>query len=290
MTVKAKKKIDLKPDDRNTPKAQKMKKYAWIIKIPILAQIGKVLYKKIKYPDGFDSQRATPIPINLNIGSYENQIVPLKVAEYFFKKAGTILLMDCPCRVTANCKNHEISLGCTWMGEGAKHIDFSKYPLSECNHRFVTVEEAMEHERLAFENGLIPALGKLRGDAKVYGVLDYENQFMNFCHCCTCCCVAGLTRLLPDDYKQVLKKMPGVTVKINQDLCVGCVKCFKNCVFNGLKYDKNKNKTSINQDNCMGCGRCVDTCPNEAATITIDDYSRIDQLIERFDSRVDISG
>ncbi len=281
-----KEKLDFKPNDRNTPLAKKAKRWAWLIKLPIIKQ----LYSKKNYPDGYDNQRATPIPVNLNIGTYENQIVPFKVAEYFLKKAGTILIMDCPCRITAKCENHEISLGCTWMGEGVKHIDFTKYPLSECNHRFVTVEEALEHERLAFENGLVPALGKLRGDAVQYGVLDYEDQFMDICHCCTCCCLAGLTKLMPKEYKRVLKRAPGVTVKINQDICVGCAKCFKTCIFNGLKYDKQKGKTSIIQDNCMGCGRCVNTCPNDAVSITIDDYKRIDELIERFDSRVDISG
>jgi Fe-S-cluster-containing hydrogenase component 2 len=48
-------------------------------------------------------------------------------------------------------------------------------------------------------------------------------------------------------------------------------------------------KAMINQENCMGCGRCEMTCPNKAISISIDDYSRIDELIARFESRVDIS-
>jgi UDP-glucose 4-epimerase len=284
--IKTKKKLDFKPDDRNTPTAKLVKRWAWLIKLPIIKQ----LYKRKNYPDGFDNQRATPIPINLDLGSYENQIVPRKVAEYFIEKAGTILLIDCPCRITAGCKNHEISLGCTWMGKGALHVDLSKYPLSECNARYATKEEALERERLAYENGLIPSLGKLRSDAEIYGVLDYEDEFMDICHCCTCCCMVGVTKYFPKEYKKVMKRMPGVTTKINQDVCVGCAKCFKVCIFNGLKYDKKKGKTSVIQDNCMGCGRCVSECPNGAISINIDDYTRIDELIERFASRVDISG
>ena len=84
--------------------------------------------------------------------------------------------------------------------------------------------------------------------------------------------------------------MEGVEVRIDPDKCTGCTSCFKVCIYNGLIYDKKNNKVMINQDNCMGCGRCEMTCPNKAVTITIDDYSRIDELIARYESRVDISG
>ena len=76
--------------------------------------------------------------------------------------------------------------------------------------------------------------------------------------------------------------------EIDEDKCNGCGKCFKVCIRNGLKMKKGK--AMINQKNCRGCGRCVRECPNDAITISIDDYNRIDELIARFESRVDISG
>ena len=81
--------------------------------------------------------------------------------------------------------------------------------------------------------------------------------------------------------------MEGVEVRVNSDICVGCGECFKVCIYDGLKMKKNK--TMINQENCMGCGRCERVCPNKAITISIDDYGRIDELIARFESRVDIT-
>ena len=84
--------------------------------------------------------------------------------------------------------------------------------------------------------------------------------------------------------------MEGVSVHVDPDKCTGCTACFKVCIYDGLKYDKKTKKVSINQDNCKGCGRCEMTCPSKAITISIDDYSRIDEIIERFDSKVDISG
>jgi len=140
---------------------------------------------------------------------------------------------------------------------------------------------------LAYENGLVPHLGKLRGDAVIYDVLEYEDEFMSICHCCPCCCIVSIMKYGPSDYKKIVKRMEGVEVRVNSETCVGCGKCFKVCIYNGLKMKNNK--AMINQENCMGCGRCERVCPNGAISISIDDYSRIDELIARFESRVDIS-
>ena len=278
--LKKKQNLDLKPIEIDTPRANRLKKLAKFGKLPIIKQIAR----KIMYPDGLENQTASPIPVNLSLGTYEDQIVPRKVAEYFIKKAGTILLIDCPCRTANKCENHDVHLGCTWMGEGARHVDLSKWP----GAHFATKEEALERERLAYENGLVPHFGKLRSDAKIYDVIDYEDQFMDICHCCSCCCVASLMKYAPSFIRKIAKRMEGVEVRVDRDKCEGCGTCFKVCIYNGLKMKKGK--TMINQEKCLGCGRCERVCPQKAISISIDDYSRIDELIARFDSRVDISG
>ena len=279
MAKKLKKK-DLKPIEISTPRAQKMKKLARLTKIPILKQI----IKKKRYPDGLDNQVASALPVNINVGTYEDQIIPRTVAEYFINKAGTILLIDCPCRTRNECKNHDISLGCTWMGKGASKVDRSKWP----GARLASKDEALERERLAYEDGLVPHIGKLRGDAEIYDVLEYENEFMDICHCCSCCCVASLMKYGSKDYKKVVKRLDGVEVKVDPEKCVGCGECFKVCIYDGLRMKKGK--TYIKQDNCLGCGRCEMKCPNKAISITIEDYSCIDKIIAKFNERVDISG
>ena len=45
----------------------------------------------------------------------------------------------------------------------------------------------------------------------------------------------------------------------------------------------------VNQDRCLGCGRCESVCPNEAITITIDDASRVNELIKTIESYVDVT-
>jgi ferredoxin len=274
------KKLDLSPIEMNTPRINKMKEQLKLAKSdPILKQ--RLLEEE--FPNGTENQTGTPIPINVSL-NYEDQILPFKVTEYFIQKAGTILLMDCPCRTTNKCKDHDVTLGCTWLGRGAGKIDRSKWP----GARLATKEEALERERLAYENGLVPHIGKLRGEAKIYNVLDYENEFMSICHCCSCCCVVSLAKYGPREMREPMKRMEGVEVNIDADECTGCGKCFKVCIYDGLEMKDDK--ATINLENCLGCGRCERVCPTKAISISIDDYSQIDKLIARFESRVDITG
>ncbi|MFW9880904.1 MAG: hypothetical protein ACFFG0_48200 [Candidatus Thorarchaeota archaeon] len=90
-----------------------MKKQAKYGKLLIIKQ----LCRRRAYPDGLENQTSSPIPNNVSLGTYEDQILPFIVTEYFIKKAGTILLMDYPYRTASRCKNHDIKLGCTSLGK-----------------------------------------------------------------------------------------------------------------------------------------------------------------------------
>ncbi len=273
-------KKNLKPIELDTERARKAKKRGKYYKLPIVKQI----MRKHRYPNGMETQTGSPIPVNVSLGEYEDQILHYKVTEYFIKKAGTIVLMDCPCRINSDCKNHDVHLGCTYLGKGAAAMDLSKIP----GARIATKEEALELERKAYENGLVPHIGKFRGDAAHFGVVEYENELQSICHCCSCCCIVALAKYGSSDYKKMIHRMEGVEVHIDQDKCTGCGKCFETCIYNGLKMKDNK--TSIIQENCMGCGRCEMICPSKAVFVTIDDFSRIDELVARFEERTDITG
>lgn len=275
---------DLEPIEINTRFAQKvrakLKKDGWKLKLPIMKQ----LYRKKAHPDGIKHQAGMAIPVNIDLGSYDDQVLHRKVTEYFIEKAGTIVLMDCPCRTFDHCENHDVHVGCTYMGKGAAKMDLSKFP----GARLATKEEAYEIERKAYDNGLITHLGKFRGDAEHFGVVDYQNELMSICHCCSCCCIVGLAKYGNNDFKKMVKRLDGVEVRVDHDKCTGCGKCFKVCIYDGLKMKNDK--TSVKQKNCLGCGRCERVCPSEAITVTIDDYTSIDEIAKRFDERVDISG
>ena len=275
-----KNKKDLKPVEMDTPRARKVKKFGKFGKLPIIKQV----FMKRQFPDGIETQTGSPIPVNLSMGEYEDQILHYKVTEYFINKAGTIVLMDCPCRTANECKNHDVHLGCTYLGKGAANMDLSKFP----GARIATKEEALELERKAFKNGLVPHLGKYRGDAAHFGVLEYQNELQSICHCCSCCCIVSLVKYGPKDLRKMGRRMEGVEVKIDPEKCTGCGLCFKTCIYDGLRMKNDK--AVIKQENCLGCGRCEMKCPNGAVSVTIDDFSRIDELIARFEERTDITG
>jgi UDP-glucose 4-epimerase len=286
---KKRSKKHLKPNERNTPKFQKLKKFGWLTRLPILKQ----LYRKKHHPRGFDVEAGQIIPMNLGVGDYESKAIPLKLMYYFIEKAGTILIVQCPCRVTNDCQNHEKDLGCIWMGKGAAHMDLENLP-GDVKGRYATKKEAKAHVRAALKDGLVPALGKLRGDAEAYNVLDYEEELMNFCFCCPCCCVTAGMKYANSDFKYYIKKMDGVIVTTDPGKCVGvenCGECFKVCIYEGLKVI---NEKSVHTENCIACGNCEAVCPNNAISMHFDEnkdiHNVINEIIERYEKIVDISG
>ena len=280
-------KKDLKPIERSTPTHLKKKKYGWLTRLPILKQRNR----KKENPRGFDIEAAQYVPVNLRVGDYESEVIPLKLMDYFIEKAGTIVLIQCPCRVTNDCKNHDKDLGCIWMGKGAANLDLKNLP-GGSKGRIATKEEAKEHVRAALKDGLVPGLGKLRGDAVAYNVLDFQDEFMNFCFCCSCCCICAGFKYGNSDYKNYLKRMKGVTLTVDPEKCEGSGDCFKVCIYNGLKLKNGK--AEINQENCIGCGLCESICPNGAISINFDEKVNVDdvmdEIIERYEKIVDISG
>jgi len=267
---------DLKPIEINTPRANRYKKFVKLSKIPVI----KTIFNRLM---DTKNSNGSPIPINVSLGTYEDQVLPLIVTEHFIKKASHIVLMDCGCRIANNCQNHDHASGCTWLGKAAEKIDVSKWP----GAHHATVEEALERERLAYENGLVPHLGRLRGDSVRYEVLPDDGHFMSLCHCCSCCCILSVFKYGSSALKKILKRMEGIEVKVNRDKCAGCGECFKVCIYDAIKMIDGK--AMIDQETCLGCGRCERTCPNNAISITIDDYNRINELIARIESHVDVT-
>ncbi|MFW9952412.1 MAG: hypothetical protein ACFFKA_20020, partial [Candidatus Thorarchaeota archaeon] len=83
-------KKDLKPIERDTPRFRKAKRLGWIIRLPIFKQ----LYRKKHLPDGFDNQAGQIIPVNLQVGNYQTEAIPLKLIDHFIDKAGTIVIVQ----------------------------------------------------------------------------------------------------------------------------------------------------------------------------------------------------
>ena len=223
------------------------------------------------------------IPINQSLGTFENQVLPMKVFKHFIDKACNIVIRDCPCREHWDCKDHEKSLGCMMMGAGTLNMVM---PPEDKGH-VATKEEALDHVRSAIENGLIPILGTSIMEAEASNVKDL-GHFMSVCFCCSCCCINGRVMTQSSvDVLNLFQKMEGLTVEVDQDACIGCGDCLEVCVFKGMEMIDEKAR--VNQKRCLGCGRCESTCPNEAISIEISDLSRVHGLIEKLEAHVDVS-
>lgn len=259
-----------------TAQFNKKKKYHPFIlsKLPVFRNYVKMLMG--------DDDYGVFIPINQSLGTYEKQIIPVKVFKHFIDKASNIVMLnDCPCRRINDCKDYDKSIGCMYMGNDTLDI-----LITEDKGFVATKEEALERVKLAVENGLIPLLGRAMDEADSYGVED-TGHFLSMCFCCPCCCIDGKIVTNASIAIDLFHRMEGVTVKVDEELCVGCEECLKICVFRGMEMIDGKAK--VNQERCLGCGRCESICPNGAISIKIDDISRVDELIKKLESHVKVS-
>jgi len=61
---------------------------------------------------------------------------------------------------------------------------------------------------------------------------------------------------------------PEFSVIRNEDKCIQCQACVRQCGFDVHEYDEEKNQVCANETNCVNCQRCVMICPTKALSIT----------------------
>jgi len=250
-------------------------------RLPIFRAVSR---QSREYPEKAEGEYGSYIPINQSL-TVENEILPIKVFEHFFNKASNIVLLNnCGCRVLWECKDHSHSIGCMHLGD-----DSFKLKLPPERARIITAEDASETLKLAVKDGLVPVLGRALGESRGFGIED-TGHFMSMCFCCTCCCINAKSLTygsVGNRANDIFQRMEGVTVTVDEERCVGCRDCLDVCVFGGMRMADEK--AHVNQDRCLGCGRCESVCPNEAIMITIDDASRVNELIRTLESYVDVT-
>jgi len=268
-----------------TVEFDKEKKYhPYIIsKIPMFRNI-------LEEGGGGDNNFGVYVPINQSLGTYENQIIPLKIFKHFIDKASHIVMEDlCGCRLIKECQHHDVSLGCMHLGSDLINIDLEDLERDLPQNipgRIATKEEALERVQLAYDNGLIPLLGRSRREANVTGVTD-TGKIMSMCFCCSCCCVNGNLMKYGSPSLSSLHRIDGLKVEVDEDTCVGCEECMQVCVFKGMEMIDGKAR--VNQEYCLGCGRCEDICPNGAISFNFEDSTYVDELIEVLESYADVT-
>ena len=220
------------------------------------------------------------IPINTSLGTYENQLLPEKLIEYFIKKAKHFYVQNaCGCRVFHDCKDHNKTLGCMYIGNDVQSIT-----LPPEKGRYISQKAALRHVKKAIKNGLIPVFGRSPGETN--GWAEDTGHIMSMCFCCPCCCVNGKVWQSATTAIRGFTRMEGLSVKVDPEKCVGCGTCLDVCVFVGRNIIDGK--AVIDQEKCLGCGRCEKVCPNGAINIILDDPKRLDEFIQAMEEYVDV--
>ena len=249
-----------------------------ITKIPILRTL-----RKERDIDVDGEEYGAFIPINKSLGPTVSQVLPVMLLEHFIDKASNVVFHKCMCRENYKCQDHPIELGCMYLGDDTKNMI-----IPSDRGRVATKEEARERVRLAIESGLIPLMGRDMDETEAYGVQD-TGHILTTCFCCSCCCIHGklITYGTVALTGELLNKIDGLEVKVNESECIGCGACLDVCVFKGMEVADEK--AHIDREYCLGCGRCVDVCPEGAISISIEDPSYIDGLIAKIESFVDVA-
>ena len=238
--------------------------------------------------EGTAQSTAVAIPINQSLGSFNNEIMPVAVVEHFINKASHIFLYDlCPCRVMRDCQHFDHNdFGCMCLGRGVLRMKPNDGLIIQGH--LATKEEALERARKAVEVGLIPGFGRLRGDAinRIGGPTPDTGNLFNLCYCCPCCCVIGGIKYSPSYLRSIFKRLEGLTVAVDEDVCTDCGDCAEACIFGALEMVDGKVERDF--EKCFGCGRCETICPTGATSITLEEGS-VEKMIARIEAHVDVT-
>lgn len=230
----------------------------------------------------FEGDYLTFLPSEEALQKNKKVALPGVVVDHFIEKANFRFLMNaCICRDASSCKSYPVDIGCLFIGEAARQINPSL-------GRVVSVEEAKALQRRSEKAGLINLVGKNRLDKVWLGVNPVE-RLLTICHCCECCCLWKLVTVLTDSIAEMVHKMEGVEVVIN-DQCNGCGVCLNYCFVQAISLGDER--AVINEERCRGCGRCVLNCAQDAIELTFSDsdyFQKCLKLISSVEERVDVT-
>ncbi len=223
--------------------------------------------------------QASFIPVGENVEIPQNVIPPREVILDFLNRASYLALADeCVCRVGGKCRKFPIGVGSIFMGEGARDLHPSV-------GRSVTIEEATRHIDHALELGLVPMIGHLMVDSKLFGMKKFD-RFLTVCFCCECCCMLLKNmRAIKEAWPNTLLPIDGVSVEVTDD-CNGCGVCVPICPVECLSL---VGGTAVLGDVCIGCGCCANACAGNAIKVTVAPDSRVlEELRNRVEMRTRI--
>ena len=250
----------------------------WIASLTKKSKIAKKIIEKILFEDDDTIIIPNTISINQKIEGEKSEFLPTDILKEVIKKCDDIVIMnDCLCRTSSNCKDYPQDIGCIFLGPTSKKI-----PRTICYE--ATVKEALEHVDKADEAGLSHLIGRNKIDSVWMNVRPREG-LLTICHCCPCCCLWKVLPNLDSEISDKVSKLEGVKVTVDTDSCNLCRKCLKEvCMSDAISLKDNK--IAIDEDKCRGCGLCANICKPKAIKIEYQDDT-IDSIINRMNNLIE---
>lgn len=226
------------------------------------------------------SLKVRDIPLDISAPEREDLVLPSEVLRHFIERSTYRFIMNsCLCRNSEDCKDYPHDLGCIFLGKATLSIDPRL-------GRMASKEEAFEHLKRCEEAGLVHLIGRNKIDSVWMSVRPKED-LLTICNCCPCCCLWKVVPQLDPSISSKLKRMPGVSLSVDGERCIGCGKCVKGCYVKAITLVGGK--AVIDQDLCKGCARCAHSCPEKAITLHMEDMEYIERAVKRLEPLVDVT-
>ena len=218
------------------------------------------------------------ITMNYDISKPDMIVMPSDIIKSMINEADDIVIMNkCLCRNSTGCTDYPRDLGCIFLGKTTRKI-------SRRHCREVTRQEAIEHIDKCAEAGLIHIMGRNKMDSVWMGVGPNE-ELLTICNCCPCCCLWRVYPDLSDTIQNDFYKLPGVSIELNTEECVGCGKCQEVCFAKCITIENSKAK--IDENICIGCGQCSNNCPTNAMKLNYNKKD-VNSVFDKINSLVKI--
>lgn len=251
--------------------------YLYVSRIPLFRPALDEIFKPLKHePNDYGIY----IPINESL--YGGKLAQ-EIFHHFIDRTDNIFRLPfCPCRKAYGSK-HRVDIGCIHMGEGTLEM-----PNPETRGTYIEREEAKEVLALAIEDGLIPLLGRASGETNAFGI-DDDGRFLSTCYCGGDACFnATVCRKSSNGADFIFKRVPGLSLVVDREKCIGCGKCMKTCPYKGMKWADKKPEII---ERCFGCGQCEAVCPVGAISFELeyDYHTMVQKSIEAIEKVVDVT-
>ncbi len=216
----------------------------------------------------------TSIPIHKKIPNRTYSTVPLEITEKLISMIDDIFIMnECHCAGLKNRNSPRLSIGCLAFGPAIKRIHPS-------HGKRVGTQDAIAHVRKAAKHDLVANIAHVWIDAFAFQLTDFKNLlFICFCDDDQCLYRTHMKKRGPN-LDNAYKKLPGIQIINDNQLCTGCGECLDNCFVSAIEIVDAK---AVIGKACVGCGCCLQYCKKSALSLSIDNE---DELLKQLFSRV----